>query len=79
MSALPFGSAGVSSGYTYCHCRDCMEILVSNDMTSPDFCDNCTKAGCPDYQGVKGMSQECQSPDTYGGDNDGSHEGDNAP
>ena len=58
------------SGYTHCQCRDCFEITVSDDQTKPDFCDDCTKAGCPDYQGVEGMSQECQRPDAYGDEGD---------
>lgn len=58
----------MTSGYTQCKCRDCFEIVVSNDQAHPDFCDGCRKAGCPDYQGVKGMSQECQRPDAYGGE-----------
>ena len=52
------------SGYIHCHCRDCFEIIVGEPV---DFCDGCTKAGCPDYQGVEGMNQECKSPDAYGG------------
>ena len=56
----------MGSGYTHCKCRDCFEITVSNDMGNPDFCTECEEAGCPDYQGVEGMSQECQRPDAYG-------------
>jgi len=55
----------MSSGYTHCRCRDCFEIVVSDDMDNPGYCDGCRKAGCPDYQGVKGMTQECQNPDAY--------------
>ena len=53
------------SGYTHCACRDCFEIVVSNDMANPDFCDECIEAGCSDYQGVEGMSQECQREDIW--------------
>ena len=60
----------MTSGYTQCKCRDCFEIVVSDDMDNPDFCDDCIKAGCPDYQGHKGLSQECQRPDAYGDDSD---------
>ena len=56
----------MTSGYTQCKCRDYFKIVVSDDMGNPDFCDDCKKAGCPDYQGVKDMSQECQRPDAYG-------------
>lgn len=55
----------MSSGYTHCRCRDCFETVVSDDMSDPDYCDECKEAGCPDYQGVEGMSQECQRPDAY--------------
>lgn len=54
------------SGMTGCKCRDCMELTVSDDSDHPDFCFECIDAGCPDYQGVEGMSQECQRPDAYG-------------
>lgn len=54
------------SGYTHCRCRDCFETVVSNDMSKPDYCHECEEAGCPDYQGVEGMSQECKRPDAYG-------------
>lgn len=58
----------MASGYTHCKCRDCFETVVSNDMDNPDFCSGCEEAGCPDYQGVEGMSQECQCDDAYGGE-----------
>lgn len=49
-----------TSGYTHCACRDCFEIVVSDDMSSPDFCEDCLAAGCePD--------SECCSPHAYGG------------
>ena len=54
------------SGYTPCACRDCFETAVSDNMAKPDFCHECVSAGCPDYQGVAGMSQECQAPHAYG-------------
>lgn len=60
----------MTSGYTYCACRDCFEIVVSDNAVYPDFCDDCKRAGCPDYQGVKGMSQECQRLSAYGVDDD---------
>lgn len=51
------------SGYTHCACRDCFEIVVSDDMANPDFCDDCIEVGCePDH--------ECSSPHAYGGDED---------
>jgi hypothetical protein len=34
-------------------------------MAKPDYCDECIEAGCPDYQGVEGMSQECQREDIW--------------
>ncbi len=51
------------SGYMHCTCRDCFELLVGNEG---DYCDGCQAAGCPDYQGVEGMNQECLRPDAYG-------------
>jgi len=51
------------SGYMYCTCRDCFELIVGEEG---DYCDDCIEAGCPDYQGQKGMSQECQGKHAYG-------------
>jgi hypothetical protein len=50
----------VASGYRYCACRDCTEIIVGEEGA---FCALCKEAGCPDYQGQEGMSQECQRTD----------------
>ena len=50
------------SGYVYCHCRDCFDITVGE---AGEFCADCVDAGCPDYQGVEGMNQECQREDAY--------------
>ncbi len=36
----------MNSGYTHCACRDCFEIVVSDDEDNPDFCDECQEAGC---------------------------------
>ena len=54
------------NGYTDCACRDCMEIAVG--VPGKAFCHECIDAGCPDYQGQPGMSQECQAPGAYGCD-----------
>jgi hypothetical protein len=51
----------MNSGYTFCACRDCFETIISNDMSNPDFCDDCIKAGCE-------PNQECQSMHSYGMD-----------
>mgnify|MGYP000014260040 CR=1 FL=1 len=51
------------SGYRDCACRDCFELVIGPPGT---FCDGCKAAGCPDYQGQPGMSQECQREDAYG-------------
>lgn len=41
----------MGSGYTHCACRDCFEVVMSNDMANPDLCDNCSEAGCePDSE-----------------------------
>lgn len=50
------------SGYQTCFCRDCGELAVGWPGI---FCHECVEAGCPDYQGQKGMSQECRAPHTY--------------
>jgi hypothetical protein len=47
------------SGYVPCQCRDCMEIAIRSDDGS-HYCLECQEANCADYQGVAGMSQECQ-------------------
>jgi len=53
-------------GYVNCACRDCMEITVAG-KGKKHYCSGCRDAGCPDYQGQPGMSQECQRADAYGG------------
>ena len=49
-------------GYRYCECRDCMDLVVGKQG---EYCYGCIEAGCPDYQGKEGMSQECRSRDAY--------------
>jgi len=49
----------MGSGYTYCRCRDCSEIVISDDTSDPDFCDECEEAGC-------GEDEECSRQDAYG-------------
>ena len=49
------------SGYTYCACRDCFEVTVSDDTDNPDLCLSCKEAGCE-------PGKECQGPHAYGGD-----------
>jgi hypothetical protein len=44
------------SGYMYCSCRDCFELIIG---VPGDMCDECIKAGCE-------HNQECQSPYAYG-------------
>lgn len=56
-----------TSGYQTCGCRDCGELTVG---VVGEFCEECITAGCPDYQGVDGLSQECQRPDAYGCDSE---------
>ena len=53
----------LASGYRWCACRDCFEIVIGTDSA---YCDDCLEAGCPDYQGVDGMPQECQASGAYG-------------
>lgn len=52
----------MSSGYTYCACRDCFEIVVSNDMARPDYCDECEGNCGPEHS----LSEECQAEGAYG-------------
>lgn len=54
------------SGYTPCACRDCKEIAIGEPGKA--YCHECEDAGCPDYQGVEGMSQECQREYDIGGE-----------
>lgn len=49
------------SGYTSCACRDCFEIAISDDMSKPEMCGECEKAGCE-------LDCECQAPHAYGGE-----------
>jgi hypothetical protein len=53
----------MTTGYTNCACRDCFEIAIGD--AGKAFCHGCVEAGCPDYQGQPGMSQECQRDDAY--------------
>jgi len=59
--SIPREDLGMSQhiGYKPCDCRDCMEIAVG------PYCLECEEAGCPDFQGVEGMSQECQCKSAY--------------
>jgi len=51
----------MSSGYTPCKCRDCMEVAISNDVTKPDYC-----GACEDTCGPKNTtSAECQAEHAY--------------
>lgn len=61
------------SGYRDCSCRDCFELTVG---TPGEFCHGCIEAGCNQYQGVEGLSQECQRADAYGDDSDESDDSD---
>jgi hypothetical protein len=53
----------MSSGYTHCACRDCFEIVVSNDMAKPDYCDDCKDECGPENS----TFAECQAQKAYGG------------
>jgi hypothetical protein len=59
---------GKRSGYVPCACRDCMETAIADRSKPLAYCHECEAAGCPDYQGQPGMSQECRAPSAYGGD-----------
>ncbi|MBY8859288.1 hypothetical protein K7711_22650 [Nocardia sp. CA2R105] len=47
------------SGYTWCGCRDCFEIVIG-PMDRPELCSDCQEAGCEIDNG------ECQRADAYG-------------
>jgi hypothetical protein len=51
----------MNSGYTYCNCRDCMDVTTSSDTTRPELCSECIDAGC-DTDGAS----ECAREDAYG-------------
>lgn len=60
----------MSSGYTNCACRDCMDIAIASD-NKPALCLLCKDAGCEisygEYMGGSdGHSPECQREDAYG-------------
>jgi hypothetical protein len=61
----------IQSGYVPCACRDCMEVAIQGPGEAKAYCAACEAAGCPDCQGVPGMSRECQAPGAYGGDDGG--------
>jgi len=48
------------SGYTYCACRDCMEIAIGESGKA--LCHACEDAGCETNEG------ECLADGAYGGD-----------
>lgn len=52
----PFAAA--ESGYTWCGCRDCFEIVIG-PMDQPELCWDCHQAGCDIDAG------ECQRFDAY--------------
>jgi hypothetical protein len=43
-----------------------MEVAIPAAGEEKAYCTACEEAGCRDYQGVPGMSQECQAPEAYG-------------
>lgn len=63
----------MTSGYTPCACRDCMDTTVSSDMAQPELCSECQEAGCEtyrpgdsDYESLPAHMRECQRDDAYG-------------
>lgn len=55
-----------TSGYVPCACRDCMEVAILGAGEQKAYCAACIEAGCPDHQGVPGLSQECRATGAYG-------------
>jgi hypothetical protein len=47
------------------------QIEGTCDPEQKTYCAACAEAGCPDHQGVPGMSQECRAPGAYGDDDAG--------
>jgi hypothetical protein len=60
--------SGPDAGYRPCACRDCFETAIGGPGS---YCHACDRAGCADYQGRRGMSQECRAEGAYGGDEGG--------
>lgn len=54
------------SGYAPCACRDCMDVTVSSDWTTPELCSDCKDAGCEPGQS-ESDAYDCQRDDTYEG------------
>ena len=49
-----------TSSYNYCSCRDCPEIVITDDAT-PVMCGHCVAAGCNKKVEIAlGDSTECQ-------------------
>ena len=48
------------SGYTYCACRDCMDVSISTHIHTPELCLLCKGAGCEPNNG------DCERDDAYG-------------
>lgn len=64
----------MTSGYTPCACRDCMDITVSSDTAKPELCAECADAGCepcmwitlhPGDECRVGHLHDCQRADAY--------------
>jgi hypothetical protein len=58
----------MSSGYTLCACRDCMDTTAPSDATNPELCSACEDAECIPYERpiYPGMTYDCQRDDVYG-------------
>lgn len=62
----------MTSGYTPCACRDCMDVAISSDGDTPALCLLCKDAGCEIcYERILGKdcsaghSHGCQRDDAY--------------
>lgn len=51
----------MTSGYTFCACRDCPDTIIASNPCRPELCDDCMDAGCGDPDDL-----DCQRPDAYG-------------
>ena len=53
----------MTSGYTHCSCRDCMELTISNDVLVPTLCEECRIHCDPDPRFHR--TEECHAPGAY--------------
>jgi hypothetical protein len=55
----------VGTGYVFCACRDCFEIAIIVNDTTPTMCNFCKKVGCTPWSDEN--DGDCQREGAYGG------------